>query len=381
MSPKPSAQIPVLRPRLPDAEALLPYLKRIDAARTYTNWGPLVREYEQRLAKEIGVPNGALVSASSATAGLAATALTLAGRATAERPLAIVPSYTFVASAVALELCGYQCFLADVDPQTWSLDPQALRARLKPEILERTAIVMPVAPYGRAVDQSPWKKFADETGIAVVIDAAASFEQLCAQPSRLIGSIPVVISLHATKALAAGEGGAIGCTDAALVERIGTALNFGFHGTRESISPSLNGKMSEYHAAVGLAELDGWKGKHAALQAVADAYRKHFANERLTDHFVGAPDIASCYALFRCDNGAQAARIQEALTSNRVDFRLWYGTGLHDQRQFRSLVSENLAVTRDLAPRIIGLPVAVDLPSESIRRVVAAVAQGMRAGR
>ena len=99
--------IPVLRPRLPSAEQLLPYLRRIDATRIYTSWGPLALELEERLCRRFSLPVGGVVSASSGTSALTAAILTAAGRAAGRRRLAIVPALTFVATAAAAEACGY----------------------------------------------------------------------------------------------------------------------------------------------------------------------------------------------------------------------------------------------------------------------------------
>src|SRR5436190_20407850 len=98
--------IPVLKPLLPDADRLLPYLRRIDAERIYSNMGPLCREFEQRIGELIGLPEGCVVSASSGTAALVATILASAGRPKSARPYAAIPAFTFTATASAVQECG-----------------------------------------------------------------------------------------------------------------------------------------------------------------------------------------------------------------------------------------------------------------------------------
>src|SRR5436190_2207701 len=105
--------IPILRPQLPDANSLLRYLRRIDETRIYTNWGPLASELESRLSKHWSLPDASVVSASSGTTALMGAILATAGRARPNRPFAIVPTFTFVATALAAEQCGYQPYLAD----------------------------------------------------------------------------------------------------------------------------------------------------------------------------------------------------------------------------------------------------------------------------
>ena len=370
-----TAPIPVLRPRLPTAERLLPYLRRIDQARVYSNFGPLVLEFERRLAGLLGVPPQAVVTANSGTSGLVACVLALAGRATAQRPLALLPAYTFVATAVAAQECGYEPLLADIRDDDWQLDPAALVVH--PRIAE-VGVVMPVAPYGRPVDPTPWHEFEARTGIPVVIDGAASLEPASADGARWLGRIPVVFSLHATKGLATGEGGAIACTDPGRIERIGQALNFGFNGSRESRSPSTNGKMSEYHAAVGLAELDGWPLKSAALATVASTYRRLADAAGLGARLWCAPELCSSYVLFDAGDAPACGRVQAMLERHGVGFRLWYGHGLQAQPSFADCPADPLPVTALLAPRLVGLPMAPDLDETRIARVIAALAEAVR---
>jgi dTDP-4-amino-4,6-dideoxygalactose transaminase len=195
--------------------------------------------------------------------------LASAGRGGDDRPLAILPAFTFVATASAVEQCGYRPHVADVQREDWTLAPQALARH---PMLHRIGLVVAVSPFGRPVAQAAWAEFRRTTGIPVVIDAAAGFEALGAQPGQLAGDIPVALSFHATKAYATGEGGAVVTTDAQLAARVTRALNFGFYEDRESRGPSTNGKMSEYHAAVGLAGLDEWPSRARAFRAVAEEY-------------------------------------------------------------------------------------------------------------
>ena len=360
--------IPVLRPLLPSADRLLPYLRRIDETRLYSNYGPLSHELEGRLADALALPAGGLVCAGSGTAALIGAILATAGRASPERPLAIIPAFTFAATAAAVEQCGYSPYLADVDAESWMLAADRLIDH--PE-RRRVGLVVPVAPFGRPVPQAPWRRFTATTGTPVVIDGAASFAGLAERPEALLGGIPVAISFHATKAFATGEGGAVATEDVALATRVAQALNFGISGVRDSRMAS---KMSEYHAAVGLAELDGWTEKLAAFRAVAERYREASAAAGLAERFYGAPDIGPNYALFRCRDATEAGRIVERLRRGGVDFRLWYGTGLHCQTYYADLQRDRLDVSDNLAPRLLGMPMAPDLGRATIARVVGVLA-------
>jgi dTDP-4-amino-4,6-dideoxygalactose transaminase len=250
------------------------------------------------------------------------------------------------------------------------MDPERLASHA---ILDRTGLVVPVAAFGRSVGQNPWLAFREQTGIAVVVDGAASFETASAAPRLMIGDIPVSFSFHATKTFSTGEGGGVATTNAQLAQRVTEALNFGFFADRESRVASINGKMSEYHAAVGLAELDGWPAKQATFRALADKYRKRLNPAGLADRLVTAPEVAGCYTLFCCEDPAEAGRVTATLLKSAIEYRFWYGHGLQAQPRLRGISRSLLEVTERIAPLIVGLPVATDLSDAALGRVITAL--------
>jgi dTDP-4-amino-4,6-dideoxygalactose transaminase len=369
---EPGRPIPVLRPKLPSAQALLPYLERIDASRTYSNWGPLVSELSERLAHKLGAPAGGLVCANSGMAALIGAILAAAGRATRERPLAIVPDYTFTATALAAQMCGYELVLASCAAEGWAFTPGDLAAR--PGGLDRVGLVLPVAPFGRLIAQAPWQAFQDETGIPVVIDAAASFDLLPGHAGIALGPVAVALSFHATKCFGVGEGGCVITTDASLSLNVLRCLNFGFLESRNTAMPGTNGKMPEYTAAVGLAELDAWDRKHEDFLQVGRAYQAGLKHLEPAIRLWGPPDISCGYVILGCRDAQQAAAVVAALAADAIDTRLWYGTGLHDHDAFGQAQRWDLHGPAALDPRVlVGLPTAVDMGADDIRRVCAAI--------
>jgi dTDP-4-amino-4,6-dideoxygalactose transaminase len=239
-------------------------------------------------------------------------------------------------------------------------------------------VVIPVAPFGRLISQSPWLAFGKQTSIPVVIDAAACFDLLLGGEGDHLGPIPLALSFHATKSFGVGEGGAVISTNKAVVARTVQALNFGFFDDRESRSASTNGKMSEYHAAVGLAALDCWPKTQAAFAGVVACYRRRMAAEGLAHRFLGAPEISLSYVLFRCSNHSECVGLQATLSEAGIDTRLWYGHGLHRQSYFATRSRDSLAETDRIASVLLGLPIAPDLTEAQVARIVAAVAFGLR---
>lgn len=368
--PSQTATIPVNRPKLPSADHLLPYLREIDHTRYYANFGPLHQRLANRLATYFGIDCRQLGLAASGTAALTGLILATAGRASASKPYCICPSYTFAATALAIEACGYQPVLADIGRTTLALEPERI-AEL-PE-LERSALVVLVAPYGQAPELGTWKQFSLRTGVQVIIDAAACFDtidvrEVCAGP------LAVALSLHATKTFSTAEGGIMLASDTRLVERALAALNFGFLSGRDCAVPSINGKLSEYHAAIGLAELDGWAEKRQAYLRVAATYSEAAAAAGLSHRVVVDTQRANPYALFLASDADEASIIGRALNNAAIDWRLWYGRGLHRQTYFNMPGSHRFPITDAVSPAIIGLPFAIDLGRDEVDRVIRAVA-------
>jgi dTDP-4-amino-4,6-dideoxygalactose transaminase len=242
--------------------------------------------------------------------------------------------------------------------------------------LPDVGLVVPVAAYGRAVPQDAWRRFEELTGVPVVIDGAAALESLADTPESYVGPIPVALSFHATKVFATGEGGAVVTTDRDVLQRSIQALNFGFMGARRSETAGTNGKMSEYHAAVGLAEFDGWAERRAEFARVSALYRDCAARYKLGARLIIAPVIASCYALYQAAGIREAQSVTAALTAADAEHRYWYGFGLHRDPHFADAMQDPLPYVEALAPRLIGLPTAPDLAPSDIARIVAAVAGG-----
>lgn len=349
-------RIPVARPQLPMTAELVPYLQRIDAARWYSNGGPLVNELEQRLALHCGDGETAVASVANATIGLT---LALLACDLPAGSLCMVPAWTFAASAHAIVLAGLVPWIVDVDETSWSLTAEMARTFLR-DAPGHVSAVMPVSPFGQPIDFTAWESFREETGVSVVVDAAAMFD--CVRAS----SVPAVVSLHATKALGVGEGAFIISTDVRFREEVLKRANFGFWGTREATARSLNGKMSEYTAAVGLAALDRWQTIRADFIRVAQRYRAAFQNssdvamqEGFSDEWISATTIV---ALER--GGAE--QVGRQLLAQGIGTRRWWGAGLHRHAAFANCACGPTKNTDKLVERVIGLPCWRDLPNEKI---------------
>jgi len=369
----PAPHIPVAKPRLPEAHRLMPYLERLDQSRIYANIGPVCQELKERLGKHFDITEGGLALTASGSAALVGAILAAAGRRT-NRPIALCASYTFVATLSAIQCCGYDPHLADIDPNTWALDPDALRRHPR---LHEVGLLAVTAPYGRLPDLDAWARFRRDTGIPVVIDAAASFDVLERLPRAIPPDLPVVLSFHATKAFGCGEGGAVICTDPDLFLRVIRATNNGFFGARHVIGDNINGKMSEYHGCVAMAALDYWGATLWDYKQTAKAYH-HAANANGIDAMlrVGG-DTSYAYALLHTSTEAQAIFVRDQLAAKGIDSRFWYGRGLHRETGFGPFDCDPMPVTDSLSHRLLGLPFYADLAISAIEEICKTVAQAM----
>jgi dTDP-4-amino-4,6-dideoxygalactose transaminase len=359
----PSRRLPVARPWAPSAEALLPYLHRIDAARWYSNFGPLLTEFEERLAGRFAAPTHI------ATCANATQAITLTLKALDVQPgLCLMPAWTFVATAHAAMAAGLIPHFLDVDPETQVPRPADVRAAIA---RGGVSAVIVVAPYGAPLEHRPWEALSDATGVPVLIDAAAAFDTLTR------ASLPTLVSLHATKLLGIGEGGYLACEDAGLVARFRQLTSFGFQGSRESLVPGTNAKLSEYAAAVGLAALEGWPALRLRYGLAAQKLRLALS---LVPEVKFQPGWGTHWVSTTCvvqiEGGASA--LEASLAGSGVDTRRWWGGGCQASPAFSACPSDPLPYTQKLAAETLGLPFAADLDDDDIDWLVCAILQAVR---
>lgn len=351
--------VELMRPLLPEAKHITPYLERIDKNRWYSNFGPMEREFQQRLATHFNLTPADVVTCSSATAGMISVLRAL------HRPkgsLCIMPSWTFVAtpaSAIAAEMTPY---FMDVDDKTWALDPEKVKEEVK-RIKGVIGAVIVVAPYGKAVDLDAWAKFSAETSIPVAVDAAAGFD---AFTQARFNHIPVVVSLHATKVMGIGEGGFIVTRDHGLARHVQEQTNFGFY-TRHISTPGINSKMSEYAAAVGLAALDVWPEHRQRWVTVIDKYLAAFqplAERHGLTLWMEKGTVISTFS-FRLPY-AKADEVISQLQSRGIKARQWWDKGCHRQPAYGGVAHTELTVTHAIGDSLVSIPFYQDIPDHHI---------------
>jgi dTDP-4-amino-4,6-dideoxygalactose transaminase len=334
-------------PDLPAPSEYLPLLEEIFANGWYSNFGPLVRRFESQLLDAIGAPEESCVTCNNATAGLSA-ALLASGRT---GPV-LIPAFTFPASLSAVRAAGMTEIVVDVGMDDW-----ALGGRLLERALAETgaSLVMLVAPFGMQRNLDATLAICQKRGATVIIDSASSLGG--PRPARGSGEgVFEVFSMHATKPFAVGEGGAIFAHrmhDGALRSALNFALNS--YATPSGPAWGFNGKMSEFHAAVGIAQLGRIGNTVSRRQAFATLYR-----DRLKQYpEVACPQDMSCapwqFFPVLLPSEATADRLIQCAADAGVEIRRYYSPSLSrwpDTRCFEACLTAD-----ELSRRMCALPV------------------------
>jgi len=331
-----------------------------------SNNGPLVQEFEQRIAAFLGVKH--CICVCNATIGLE-----IVIRAADLKGEVIVPSYTFIATAHALQWQEITPVFADMDPATHNLDP----AKIERHITSRTTAILGTHVWGRPCPVEALSEIAQRRGIKLMFDAAHAFG--CSHNGRMIGGFGLaeVFSFHATKFLNSFEGGAITTNDEVLATKIRLMTNFGFHGYDNVIHLGTNGKMTEVCAAMGLTNLEGIEDLVAVNRRNYEAYRTGLA---------GIPGVALMpynpaergnyqYLVVEVDEaktGLTRDELVKVLHAENVLARKYFWPGCHRMEPYRSFYPNAhllLPETERIAARIIVMPTGTAMEVQMIQTV------------
>jgi dTDP-4-amino-4,6-dideoxygalactose transaminase len=346
-------------PDLPAPAEYLPLLEEIRENGWFSNFGPLVRRLEGRLLAAFGAPGESCVTCCNATAGLSAALL-----ATGRIDKVLLPAFTFPASLGAVRAAGMTAIVADVDAENWTLGGDVLDTAL----METGArAVMLVAPFGIRRNWEAELTICRARGAAVILDNASGLGG--PRPAQGLGEeVFEVFSMHATKPFGVGEGGVIfahSAHDAALR----AALNFALDSYAKLGGPAwgFNGKMSEFHAAIGIVQLSRIGDIVNRRQAFAAIYRDRLA------HY---PDLV-CPRDITCapwqffpvllPSAAAAERFIETAASAGIEIGRYYRPSLSRWRETRCFAA--CPVAESLTERMCVLPVRALVPGSETEQL------------
>ena len=364
--PHRSEPIYVTRPELPDLEEFIPYLRQIWDSKILTNGGPFHQEFEDKLGRYLGVKHVALFA--NCTIGLvtALQALRITGEV-------ITTPYSFVATAHSLLWNGIKPVFVDIDPATLNLDSRKIEAAITPQ----TTAILPVHCYGHPCDVTHIQAIADNYGLKVIYDAAHAFGVKCHGGSVLDYGDLSVLSFHATKVFTTFEGGAIICPDERTRQRVNYLKNFGFADEVTVVAPGINGKMSEFNAALGLLQLRGVDAALAKRKAVDERYRAGLQHVEGIDCVQGTGEECCNYAYFpvliRPHYPLSRDALYQRFRDQGIFVRRYFYPLISDFPMYRGLPSashDNLPVAKKIAEQVLCLPIYPGLPHDQVDRVL-----------
>ncbi|MDI6799675.1 MAG: aminotransferase class I/II-fold pyridoxal phosphate-dependent enzyme [Actinomycetota bacterium] len=354
------------RPNIPDETAFLEMVKGVPERRWLTNNGPLVNQFEEEIARFLGVKHAIPICNGTVALEIAIRALKMEGEV-------IVPSFTFVAIAHSLKWQGIEPVFCDIKSDDFTIDP----AKIEELITERTTGIVGVHLWGRACDAEALEVIAKERGLKLLFDAAHSFA--CSHGAKMVGSFGAaeVLSFHATKFINTLEGGAITTNDDELAKRIRLIKNFGFSGMDNVIYLGTNGKMNEISAAMGLCML-------AEMERLIEINRSHYHLYLSELDGVGGLIVRPYeennnnnyqYVVVMVDEeeaGLSRDQLLKVLHGENIIARRYFYPSCHNMEPYRTLCPEagkNLPETELASNMVICLPTGSAVSADDIKKV------------
>jgi dTDP-4-amino-4,6-dideoxygalactose transaminase len=362
------------RPNVGDRERLQ---QRIDAMLDglwFSNGGPLVQEFEQRIAAELGVKH--CLATCNGT-----TALMLAIRGLDMKGEVIVPSFTFVATAHALLWQQTRPVFCDIDPATHNLDPADVERRITPE----TTGIIGVHLWGRPCDTAALEDIAQRHRLKLLFDASHAFA--CTAGGRKIGSFgdAEIFSFHATKVLNPFEGGAVVTNNDEVAAKLRLMRNFGFTGYDTVEYLGMNAKMTEVCAAMGITGLESLDqfisvnrrnhaGYHTQLADLPGLRVLPFDDTERNNYQYVIVDIDPA----RCPlNRDELLRV---LHADGILARRYFYPGCHRMEPYRTMTPDcSLPQTEAVSARVLALPTGTAVDHHAIELVASVVRAALRA--
>jgi len=340
--------INVTKTYLPNKEKYKKYIDEIYENGWLTNNGPLVQRLEKRLAEYLGVKNIILVSNGTVALEIAYRTLDIKG-------FAITTPFSFVATTSSLVTNNILPIFADIDKNTFNLDPKNIEKLITPN----TSAIVPVHVFGNACEVEEIEQIANKHNLKVVYDAAHAFDVKYEDKSVLNYGNISTLSFHATKLFHSIEGGALIINDDELVQKARYLINFGIKNAEEIPHLGTNAKMNEFEAAMGLCVLDDIEEIKNKRKDILENYRKELKdlvqfqeqNENATENYSYFPVV------FKSEE--ELLKVQKALNDENIFPRRYFYPSLDTLEYIEP--KQECKISRDICRRILCLPIYAEL--------------------
>jgi dTDP-4-amino-4,6-dideoxygalactose transaminase len=370
-------KLPLIAPRPPRLSEMSDELRALEASGYFSNGGPIVRDFERKAIAQLFGGEGLALAVSNATLGL----LLAIKEARIGRPgrYALVPAFTFAATAHAAIWAGLTPILVDSDPLDWSLSRSALEEALARHG-EEIAVVVPYDTFGCGIDLDYYQALSERHYVGVVIDAAASLGSLDAA-GRGFGTgsrFTCVFSMHATKTFATAEGGLIYSADPDRIQVLRRMQNFGFGAPRTATQEGINAKLPELlglMARAKLGEIDTVAEHRAALDRV---YREQLGDTVTFQRSYATRQVAQFMPML-LPAGTDRAAVMAHLTEQGIGSGHYFSPHVGEQPYFRqACITGTTPVADDLSKRMLSLPVTDAMDAKDVATICDALQAALR---
>lgn len=347
--------IPVSRPWLPDKKRLNYYIDKIYKTHWLSNDGPLIKELKYRLEDYLGVTNLLLVANGT-------LALQVAYRTLNIKNKAITTPFSFAATSSSLCWENITPVYVDISPQTLTMDASLIDASLTDDV----SAFVPVHVFGQPSNITNYEHISSTMGVKVIYDASHAFGVRFNNSSILNSGDASTLSFHATKLFHSSEGGAIVFKDKNDYSRARELINFGINSISNISEIGINAKMSEFHAAMGLAVLEDIDFIMASRLELLELYQELIA-PLLANSYFNSSNAAYAPALFK--NSEQRSLIEQTLKKHGYSSRRYFSPSLDTVAAFNKNNTIKCPVSQDISERILCLPLYSGLEKEHVRRI------------
>jgi dTDP-4-amino-4,6-dideoxygalactose transaminase len=349
--------IPITKPFLPPQEEYQHYLNGIWKRQWLTNMGPLSSDLEMKLKAHLKLKHLLFVTNGTIALQMAIKALEL-------KDEIITTPFSFVATTSSIVWEGCQPVFVDIDQKTLNIDASKIEAA----ITEKTTAILATHVYGNPCDVLAIEKIAKKHNLKVIYDGAHAFGvELGGKSIFEYGDISIC-SLHATKLYHSIEGGIIVTKDPTLLKRLAYIRNFGFSGTESFAELGINGKNSEYHAAMGLANIPFIKAIHDKRKDLTNLYSLKLKGLKARIplwHIAATKNYAYFPLVFESE--ALMLRCMKGLAAKEIFTRRYFYPSLANTLPY--LESQDFDITDDIAKKVLCLPLYYDLTREEVELI------------
>lgn len=349
--------IPITKPFLPPLEEYQKYLEGIWKRQWLTNMGPLASELEMKLKEHLGLKHLLFVTNGTVALQMAIKALDLQGEI-------ITTPFSFVATTSSIVWEGCTPVFVDIDKDTLNIDATKVEA----SITDKTTAILATHVYGNPCDVAAIEEIAKKHNLKVIYDGAHAFGvEVNGRSIFEYGDISIC-SLHATKLYHSGEGGLIVTKDPVLLKKLASMRNFGFAGSEAFSELGINGKNSEFHAAMGLANIPHIEAIHNKRKELTERYDMKLKGLKAVKPLWHS-DANNNYAYYPIVFETEEAMLKsmEYLKGQEIFTRRYFYPSLANALPY--LEPLQMPVTDDIAKRVLCLPLYFNLSVEEVELI------------